>query len=112
MKKRSIAIVLTLALTLGSLASTGCSGVAPTSGTRFAAVDSAGSLPVTAQPLGTATPGATAAPAGGSAAISAAGPSPSELVGMKKQLDAMQKEIDSLSLPSDDDFSDAANAVY
>jgi len=29
-----------------------------------------------------------------------------------RQLDAMQKEIDSLSLPSDDDFSDAANAVY
>jgi len=29
-----------------------------------------------------------------------------------RQLDAMQKEIDSLSLPSDDDFSDAADAVY
>jgi len=28
------------------------------------------------------------------------------------RLDAMQKEIDSLSLPSDGDFSDAANAVY
>ena len=66
----------------------------------------------TAQPLGSATPDATAAPAGGSAAISGAGPSASELVGMKRQLDAMQKEIDSLSLPSDGDFSDAANAVY
>jgi hypothetical protein len=31
---------------------------------------------------------------------------------MKRQLDAMQKEIDSLGLPSDDDFSDAANVVY
>jgi len=29
-----------------------------------------------------------------------------------RQLDAMQKEIGSLSLPSDDDFSDAADAVY
>ena len=70
------------------------------------------SLYFTAQQLGAATPGATAAAAGGSAAISGAGPSASKLVGMKRQLDAMQKEIDSLSLPSDDDFSDAANAVY
>jgi len=70
------------------------------------------SLYFTAQPLGTATSDAATAPAGGSAAISGAGPSASKLVGMKRQLDAMQKEIDSLSLPSDDDFSDAANAVY
>ena len=106
MKKRSIAIALTLALTFGSLALAGCSGAAPTSGTRSAAADSAGSLSVTAQPAVTSTPDATGAGTSGT------GPSASELAAMKKQLDAMQKEIDSLSLPSDGDFSDAANAVY
>ena len=110
--RRLSAIVATLTLALGSFAVSGCTGAVPTSGTSSAAVDSADSLSVTVQPLGTATPDATTAAAGDGAATSGAGPSPSELSAMKKQLDAMQKELDNLSMPSDNDFSGAEGAVY
>jgi len=35
-----------------------------------------------------------------------------DLAAIKKQLDAMQKELDNLSMPSDNDFSGAEGAVY
>jgi hypothetical protein len=35
-----------------------------------------------------------------------------DLTSIQSQLDAMQKELDKLSLPSDKDFNGAAGAVY
>lgn len=95
-----------LAVLLGSLLLAGCSGVASDNGTRPAANDGAGSPPSSATVTLPIPPVAS-----GAVPRTAGGPSTAELAAMKSQLDAMQKEIDAIDLPSDD-FSGAEGAVY
>lgn len=62
-----------------------------------------------------AAPGASsgASASGGSAAAGTGRDvTAGDLAAIKKQLDAMQSELDSLKMPSDDDFSGAEGAVY
>jgi len=105
-----------LALVLCSLAVAGCSGTASIGGSPDASVGT--SVPAVYGQAATSTVASAPVPApvpSGSVAPglkASAGPSAADLAAMKAQLDAMQKEIDALALPSDSDFSDAAGAVY
>lgn len=58
----------------------------------------------------------TAAPSEGTSTLvpngGGSGGSTSEVKTLDQQLDAMQKELDSLKMPSDSDFGDAESALY
>jgi TolA-binding protein len=104
------AAVVTVAL-LAAVTLTGCgsragSGAQSPGGASVAASSSASA---------TVAPGAAPAAAVGAAAPAAggkAGLSQSDVNSLNQQLDAMQKEIDGLKMPSDSDYSGAASAVY
>lgn len=89
----------------------GCSGPASQAG------------PVTADPVltspaasaqtdvGAGAEGTATAGASGSGSVSRS-LSAKELARIRAQLDAMQKEIDTLEMPTDDDFNSAATDLY
>jgi hypothetical protein len=98
------AVLVTVAL-LAAVTLAGCAPGAPAragSGTPF------GSSPTTATATtATTTPG-PAAPAAGAKP----GLTESDAASIDHELDAMQKELDGLNMPSDSDYSGAAGAVY
>ena len=121
MKSRHVMIISVAALLLAGFVLTGCAGTAtlgnapsPTGGSIGASsVAPAAGASSTATSAGGAS-GTTAAngSAGASSGTKKAEVSKEDLTAIRKQLDAMQKEIDSLSMPSDNDFNGAAGAVY
>lgn len=59
-----------------------------------------------------ADPGTGTPAAAGGVAASGSGSGRVDVHALDAQLEAMQKEIDSLSMPTDNDFNGAASAVY
>jgi len=107
---RSIATSGAAALVAAALLLAGCAGTAPDSGARPAGSGSAGAT-VTAPATATTEPTGTA----GSSANRPAGTKDvtrEDLAEIKQQLDAMQKALDNLKMPSDSDFDSAEDAVY
>jgi len=100
-------------LVAAALLLAGCAGAAPDSGARPAGAGSAGaSATVSTSPSATAD--ATASAGGSSQGRSATGKDVTreDLAEIKRQLDAMQKALDDLKMPSDSDFDGAEDAVY
>jgi TolA-binding protein len=103
---------LLVVLTTAALLS-GCAGPAKQAGPAPSAPSSgpssfAGSSEVVTVPVdATSTSEAISKDSGSSKNLSAR-----ELARIKAQLDAMQKEIDSLKMPTDDDFNSAAGDLY
>jgi len=99
---RSAALIAVCVLLLGVAALTGCGrkAVGPT-------IDPSTGQPAVEQPA--------AEQSGTGPATSASGTANSGKVDVKSiedQLDAMQRELDGLSMPSDNDFKGAEGAVY
>ena len=107
------AVVVTVAL-VAAVTLAGC-GLAARRG--IGAQTPAGSIAVTttASAVASATPAPAASGASG-VAVSAAGAKPglteSDVKSLGQELDAMQKELDGLNMPSESDYSGAAGAVY
>jgi hypothetical protein len=95
----SAAVALALGLTLA-----GCTPPASVRGTQDVAGAATSAIETTVTSAD-ATPGT--APPGGSSISSQA-----DAEAIDQQLDAMQKELDSLSMPTDSDFGTAESALY
>lgn len=113
MSVRHISVVLGITIGLTALVLGGCAGASSGTGTSPVGPPSAGAIASvapsgTAQSTATVPPTVSASP-GGSSSKEVSG---DDLAAIKKQLDAMQKEIDGLKMPSDNDFSGAEGAVY
>jgi TolA-binding protein len=101
-----------LAVLIGAALVSGCVGPAKTAGPTPSAPKSSSSFSgdsevVTVPVEATSTSQAISKDSGSSKNLSAR-----ELARIKAQLDAMQSEIDSLKMPSDDDFNSAAGDLY
>ncbi|MDO8914482.1 MAG: hypothetical protein Q7W16_00155 [Coriobacteriia bacterium] len=103
MTMRTAVLAGALALALGAML-VGCAGTPATDGAR-------GTLETTATSSAQSTSSADVSPIALPAA-GTPGSSKSEIKAMDQQLDAMQKELDSLSMPADTDFGSAEGALY
>lgn len=113
---RRIGAATAVALVLAALALAGCAGAGRVSGSGPTAT---GVTEVTTSVAPTASleatgpdsdPGdGTLAGANGAKGKDVTG---ADLAAIRAQLDAMQKELDALSMPTDSDFSGAEGAVY
>jgi hypothetical protein len=95
----SAAVALALGLTLA-----GCTTPASVRGTQ----DVAGVATSVVETTVTTANAAPGTPSPGGSSIS----SQADAEAIDKQLDAMQKELDSLSMPTDSDFGTAESALY
>jgi ABC-type transport system substrate-binding protein len=84
---------------------------APTGGSGVASATSTITVDAFAGATGTA-PGTSNGASSGTPGTKGGSVSKEDLAAIRRQLDAMQKEIDSLAMPSDNDFNGAAGAVY
>ena len=60
----------------------------------------------------TTSAGTSSSKAAGSSSAKSSAKASADLTSLQTQLDAMQKELDRLSMPSDKDFNGASGAVY
>lgn len=100
MTKGSRALALVFAVTLSVTLSSCSSGPGNTAGP-----DGSSGAPVSAEQTATVGEGTGTVVPGQSG-------SSAEKRSLDQQLDAMQKELDDLKMPSDSDFGDAENALY
>lgn len=102
---------LAVAVLIASALVSGCAGPVQQSGPASApgAIAGTPSVGATGGAAATATTPATPAPSAGTSAGSL---SSADLARMRRQLDAMQREINSLKMPTDDDFNSAAGELY
>lgn len=114
MSRGRAAFGATLVLALAAVMVSGCgTRVAPTAPTSVTSAAVAASSTSATTPPTSTTSGAVASAAPGARASAKASSKDSvDLTSIQSQLDAMQKELDKLSLPSDKDFNGAAGAVY
>jgi len=107
------ALAATLVVALAAVMVSGCgTRVAPTAPTSVtSAAVATSSTPATTTTSTTSGAVASAAP-GARVSAKASSRDSVDLTSIQSQLDAMQKELDKLSLPSDKDFNGAAGAVY
>jgi hypothetical protein len=95
----------------------GCTGTAPQADTGSVGRTVTGTTATSVATAGPASLTGTIDAGSGSTAGQTSGGKGADITGadlaaIRKQLDAMQKEIDSLALPTDNDFSGAEGAVY
>lgn len=113
MSRVPAALAATLVVALAAVMVSGCgTRVAPTAPTSVtSAAVATSSTPATTTTSTTSGAVASAAP-GARVSAKASSRDSVDLTSIQSQLDAMQKELDKLSLPSDKDFNGAAGAVY
>jgi len=105
-RSRSVAS-LVIALSIAATVVSGCTGPAAKPGPVSAPRVEATATPSTISTTATETSAPAAAKPGNGSGLSAA-----DLERMRKQLEAMQREINSLRMPTDDDFNSAAGDLY
>jgi len=100
-----VTVALMAAVTLASCGLRAGAGAQAPAGASVAATAAASAATVTPDP-------AAAAAGTASGSTSKPGLSSSDVQSLNQELDAMQKELDGLNMPSDSDYNGAASAVY
>lgn len=107
--------LLSMCALMAVLALAGCSVSTRPAGSGVPATPAASSTASASASQGLTASGTSSgasASSGSAAAGTAKDVTADDLAAIKKQLDAMQSELDSLKMPSDNDFSGAEGAVY
>jgi len=105
---RITALTLTVAIVLCSALSA-CAPEAPKGSSGSGSITSPG---ISLEQTGTAEQGSSAVAPGDSEAGDGSDATGSDAKALDQQLDAMQRELVSLAMPSDDDFGAAENSLY
>lgn len=117
MTARPTAVLIATALVLGALLLAGCASSKPQAGTNSVVPSGADTTVTTVATASPVSATGTVDAGSGSSGSKASGGQGSNITGadlaaIKKQLDAMQKELESMSMPTDNDFSGAEGAIY
>jgi hypothetical protein len=106
-KVRRLGAALAVALVLTAVVQIGCVGAKPEAGTSPAGPVAAAATGTGDSDAGTGTSSGT-----GSSGAKQSDVTGADLASIGKQLDAMQHELDSLNMPTDNDFSGAEGSIY